>query len=255
VLVLGVAKSGFGGGIGILAVPLFLIALPAGPALGMLLPILIVADLFAVWQHVQHRDSRHLRPLLFGALFGILLGTLVLLSIRWLFQDPTAAEPIRTPELTRALNGVVGSACLLLVLLQVYRSTGHRDLEVPRGPAVARVFGCAAGVASTLAHSAGPVISIYLLEQRLPKRALVGTAAVFFLTVNLVKLPAYASLGLITGGTMQDALWTLPLIPVGAVLGLRLHHLVPEKPFTVLLYSGTAAAAVYLIWKASIGSG
>ena len=76
-----------------------------------------------------------------------------------------------------------------------------------------------------------------------------------FRTVNLAKLPTYTALGLLTGGTLLDSLRALPLIHVGAALGLWLHHRVPEKPFTVVLYSPTALAAVYLIWKASTGSG
>ena len=58
----------------------------------------------------------------------------------------------------------------------------------------------------------------------------------FFTIVNLIKLPAYAGLGLLAPGNLMTSLVLLPLAPLGMVLGLKLHHIVPEKPFFRIAY-------------------
>lgn len=244
ILITGIAKAGFGGGVGILAVPLFAAALPAGRAIGMLLPLLIVADCFANLHHLKNRSPQHLRWLLVGAIAGIALGTLLFLALQWTARDGDPAARIN-----RMLNLVVGGVCLLLVLVQVWRLLGGRVPHVPGTPLAGHITGAVAGFVSTLAHSAGPVISVYLLERRLEKRLLVGTAALFFLVVNLAKVPTFVWMGFITRDTLLQSLWVLPVIPLGTLLGYWMHKHVAEKPFTIIMYLGAAAAAGNMIYK------
>lgn len=243
-VITGISKAGFGGGIGILAVPLFAAALPPGRAIGMLLPLLIVADCFANLHHLRHRSRRHLRWLLTGALGGIVLGTLLFVSLQW-----TAGRGDSATRINRMLNLIVGGVCLLLVLVQVWRLLGGRVPRIPGTPLAGRVTGAVAGFVSTLAHSAGPVISVYLLERHLDKRLHVGTSALFFLLTNLAKIPTFVGMGFITSQTLLQSLWVLPVIPLGTLLGFWMHRHVAERPFTVIMYLGAAAAAGNMIYK------
>ena len=77
---------------------------------------------------------------------------------------------------------------------------------------------------------------------------MVGTMAVFFCVLNFMKLPTFFALDLIHGGTMVATLWLLPIVPVGAMLGLWMYKRVPQKPFTVIMYIA-AAAAGNMIYK------
>lgn len=240
VLVVGIAKAGFGGGVGVLAVPLVANALPAERAIGVMLPILIFADLFSVYSHRRGVSWPHLHSLVIGAATGIVLGTWVL----WTFQE--------TGQLTWALNLTVGSVCLLFVAVQLYRLLGGHVPRIPPGPVGGLASGGFAGIVSTIAHSAGPVISIYLLEQRLNKTRLVATMVVFFLVVNCLKLPTYFGLGLITGKTLIESALFAAFVPVGIVVGLWMHKRLAEKPFTVIMYLAAAAAGARMLYKALV---
>ncbi|MEM9252122.1 MAG: sulfite exporter TauE/SafE family protein [Planctomycetota bacterium] len=231
VLVTGIAKSGFGGGIGILAVPLVAMALPADRAVGVMLPILIAADVFAVAQHARHADRKHLTWTLSGGLAGIAIG----LAVLWWY----AGSP---RGMSLMLTLTIGVICLAFVGVQAYRLVGGRLPRVPGGPWPGRISGAAGGVTSTLAHAAGPVMTVYFLERQLAKRVLVGTMVSYFFIVNWAKVPGYAWLGVLTWERFVEAMWFVWLVPVGALIGWWMLKRVPEKPFTAIMYLATAAA-------------
>ncbi|MBB6431736.1 sulfite exporter TauE/SafE family protein [Algisphaera agarilytica] len=237
VLIIGIAKSGFGGGIGILAVPLLALALNPEVAVGVLLPILILGDIVALIQHRKFRSWRHLRWAFVGGAVGIGVGTILF----WVFRS--------SQVMATALNLTVGGVCVVFVGIQVYRMLGGKVPAVPDNAASGVTAGGVAGVVSTLAHSAGPVMTIYLLEHKLEKRVLVGTLVLFFFLLNLAKLPTYVGFGLINGKTLLASAIMLPLVPVGSLLGLWMHRVIAERPFTFIMYAGAAAAGLRMVWK------
>ena len=237
VIIVGIAKSGFGGGVAVVATPLFAIAMPTSEAVGVLLPVLIAADVFAVYQHYKNGKYRLLAWLWAGALVGVLAATGLIAILG------------HAGLLERALNISVGVVCLGFVGLQLYRMFGGTVRGIPTGRGGALVTGGSAGVVSMLAHSAGPILTIYLLERKELKAAFVGTMAVFFIVLNLMKVPPYFALGLIHPGTMVASIWLLPLVPVGALLGYWMYKRVPEKPFTVIMYVAAALAACHMVYK------
>ena len=237
VIVIGIAKSGFGGGVGILAVPLMAAAIDPGAALGVMLPILIAADVVAVAQHHRHFSGFHLGWSLLGAAVGIAFGTVVL----WLFQVSESQA--------RMLNLTVGGVCVGFVAVQVYRLLGGKVPKVPDNRRSAIGAGGLAGAVSTLAHAAGPVMTIYLLEHRLAKQRLVSTLVLFFFVVNIAKLPTYLGQGIINTQTLQASAWLILLVPVGSLIGIWLHRMVAEKPFALIMYVGALAAGARMVWK------
>lgn len=236
-VILGIAKTGFGGGIGILAVPLTANVLPTDKALGVLLPMLIVGDVFAASIHRRNVDWPTLRPVLLGSVLGIVAGTGLFL----LLSD--------VANLKVALNLVVGGICLVMVLVQAWRLAGGNLPRVRPTRTSGGIVGSAVGLASTLAHSAGPVAAIYFLEIKHDKARLVATAAWLFFLVNLMKLPTYFGLGLVSPGTLAQSLWATAGIPIGTLLGLWMHKRIPEKPFTIVIYLAAAAAAGWMVYK------
>lgn len=249
VLIIGIAKSGFGGGIGILAVPLTASALPPEMpqvALGMMLPILIAADIVAVWQHRGNQSWWRLCWSLGAAALGIAAAGALVVWFRAGSEDAARQEQL----LGSLLGLLVGGLCLLLVLIQCYRFLGGKLPRVPDTRLSAATAGGVAGFISMLSHGAGPIMSVYLLEQRIAKRLLVGTLAVFFFAVNLMKVPVYVQLGWITRHTLVESAMWFVLVPIGGAVGLWMHKRIPERPFSAVMYLGAAAAAGNMIYTA-----
>jgi uncharacterized protein len=239
VLVIGLSKAGFGGGIGILAMPLTAAAMPGQPQrmLGILLPILILADILSNLHYLKAWETRLLKPLLAGAAAGILLGSA---GVLWM-------QRVNPEAFKKGLSLLIGGICLLFVLIQLPGLWGRPIRSLPPGRGSSLAVGGVAGFVSTMSHGAGPIVTLYLLQDKLEKRILVGTLVFFFLLVNVAKVPTYVAMGWINGSTLRDGLWTLPLLPLGTLAGAALHKRVPEKPFIVILYLATAATALHMI--------
>lgn len=239
VLVIGVSKAGFGGGTGVLAVVISGVVMPPGQMLGMLLPILIAADILSNLHYLKEYEWRYLRPLLCGAAVGIGVGSVVF----WMLQkgDPRTFQ--------RALSLLVGVICLVMVGMQGWALTGRRVPTLPPGRMSILGMGTLAGFVSTITHSAGPLVSLYLLQEKLEKRRLVGTLVLFFLIVNVAKVPTFVHLGVINGRTLGDSIWLIPLLPAGTLLGAWMNRKVPERPFVVVMYAAAALTAGWMIWK------
>ena len=209
-----------------------------------MLPILIVADVFAVYQHRKQRSWPHLRPALLGGVAGIVLGT----GLLFLLID--GSNKTRSSEnVSAVLSVLVGSICLLMVAVQVYRLCGGRVPHMPGTKPMGVGVGSAAGFTSMLAHAAGPIMSIYWLDQRMGKRLLTGSLVLYFFLVNTLKLPSYLALGWITWATLKESAVFALFVPIGSLLGIVMHHRIPEKPFTAVMYAGAAVAGAWLIVK------
>lgn len=232
----GGAKTGLSG-IGILAVPLFASVFDPFRSAALLLPVLIVCDGVAVLAWRRHGDQKLLWPLV----PWVLAGTACCALLLWLAGKPhSPLAPLSTH-----LKPILGVLVLSMLALSVWKK-GIEDWlrEHPHaGPAT----GLVAGVATTL-NAAGPVMNLYLLAQKLPKAAFVGTGAWFFLLINVIKLPI---LGMATGTLTLDTLWlTLLLAPfalLGCGLGFLLVKRIPERAFQVTVRVLVLAAGVKLV--------
>jgi uncharacterized protein len=235
VVVLGCVSIGLGKtgvpGINLWFVPVMAQFLPAKISTGFLLPMLIVADLFAIAYYRQHADWKHLGRLLPSAVVGVAIGFagLVLLN-------------------DRAFRPVIGAIVLLMLAIQALRELRHGgDIPVPTGYWFSIVMGVIAGITTMMANAAGPVMAIYLLTMRLPKERYMGTSAWYFFIVNMIKVPFSASQHLITLQTLSVNLLLVPAIVVGALLGARLLAVLPQKAFRTAAQVVAAASAVLLI--------
>jgi hypothetical protein len=241
VVVIGISKAGFGGGLGILAIPLMAAVMPAGHMLGVMLPVLIAADILSNLHYLKAYEVRFLRPLLVGAVAGVILGSVGF----WLLQK---ADPARFQKWLKIL---IGAICLVLVAMQAYGLTGRRVPTLPSRPASSVGVGGLAGFVSTLSHSSGPIVTLYLLQEKVEKRLLVGTLVFFYLLLNVAKMPTYLVLGNINAATLRDSVWLIPLIPAGTLAGVWLHRRLPEKPFLAIMYGFAALTAAHMIWTAA----
>ncbi len=231
VLIAGIAKGGFGGGLTVLSVPVMALVIPPFQAAAIMLPILCLMDLTGLWKYWGNWDSRNLRILIPGAILGIALGGA---TFRWLNED-----------MLRILVGLIA----VLFALDYYLRARALD-ENPRrgGVASGRFWGAMTGFTSFVAHAGGPPASVYLLPQRLDKTMFVGTTVVLFTVVNYVKLLPYAWLGQFHQDNLFTAVMLAPLAPMGILLGVWLHHRVPTPWFYRICYGFLLVTGLRLLW-------
>jgi len=229
VLLMGLAKSGFLGGFGSLAVPLMALTVPVPQAAAIMLPLLFVMDVAGLQKMWRERDAALLRLLVPAGLIGTVVGTVLF----GLLSPKTVA-------------GIVG-AMTLLFLAQRLVFPPRPDAPPPSRP-LGFVLGIASGFTSFVAHAGSPPISAYVLPLKLPPIRFAATMAVFFATVNLSKWLPYAWLGLIDMQNMSTSLLLLPLAPVGVWLGVWATRRIASTWFYRLAYSGMFLTGAKLLW-------
>jgi len=201
----------------------------AKTAVAACLPVLLVGDVLAVAWYRHHAQWRKLAKLLPYVVLGMLPGWLVLRALQ-----------------ANQLRPVIGGLVLALLVLELARRRFQWD-HVPRSRWFIAGTGLLAGFATTVAHAAGPVMTIYLLSQGMAKREFMGTAAWFFLLVNLSKIPVYLGEGMITPDVLRFDLVIVPGVLVGAALGVFVLTKIPQRVFDALALSLAAVAAVRLL--------
>jgi uncharacterized membrane protein YfcA len=236
VLIVGISKGGFGGGVGMIAVPLLSLAVPLPRAAAVLLPILCVMDLFAVRAYRGELSRPDLHRLIPGAITGIGLGAFAfgVFEERWL----------------RVTVGAIAVAFSADWALGLSRSRGRPREARPPGAAAGTFWGLVAGFTSTLAHAGGPPVSLYLLPRRLHPTLYVGTTVVVFTIINYVKLIPYAWLGQLRADNLATSLVLLPLAPLGVRLGRWLHDRVDETGFYRIVYGLLLLTGLKLVGEA-----
>ncbi|MHC5144329.1 MAG: sulfite exporter TauE/SafE family protein [Planctomycetota bacterium] len=227
---IGVSKTGLPG-VGILVVPLLAIVFPAKPSVGLLLPILIIADLFAVGYYRHHGQWRHLVKLLPWAVIGIGFGYVILSKI-----DSQTLKP---------LIGLIVLAMLAIRLRSILKNDPQ---HMPQHWSFAAIMGLLAGAITMMANAAGPVMVLYLLSMHFPKQKFIGTAAWFFFIVNWIKVPLMSNLNMITATSLKIDLMVFPAVVLGAVAGIWLLKRIPQRLFNIIALLLATAAAIKLLF-------
>ncbi len=216
------------GGVGILAVLLMALAIPGPESPGVILPMLIAADIIAV---VYYR-----RACQWGILLRLIPPSIVGVALAWWFLANISGIDF---------SKLIGWVILAMLVLDILLTDAFRNAA--KGRVATGIIGSFAGAASMIANAAGPIFGIYLLQMGLGKAEFVGTRSWFFLIVNLIKLPFAIGLGITTTQSLTLNLYYLPLILVGAFLGKRLLSYINLTLFKALIRATVLLAAARLI--------
>jgi uncharacterized membrane protein YfcA len=223
VILVGISKSGFGGGAGVIATPLMSLTIPVPEAAALLLPLLIIADMLSLRHYYNDWDRPTISATLPGAVIGIILGGIF-------FGVFTSQEDL--------LKKSIGLFSIAFVMYQLARNTVFKiptdKNAMPRW--AGWPLGMLAGFSSTLAHAGGPPFVIYLLPQGLRQSTFVGTTVIFFTSVNLIKLIPYGLLGLLQVGNLLIVAVLAPLAFVGVWIGVYLNKRFSPIWFNRLVY-------------------
>jgi uncharacterized membrane protein YfcA len=229
----GVSKAGITG-LSILSIALFNHVFPSSKqASGLVLPLLIFGDFVAVFAYRKHTQWRYLWRLFPWTAAGVVLGYFTLGRI----SDHTA----------RILIGWIIVSLAILSFWRRYVSASPEENAAEFHWSVGAAIGMTAGFITLIANAAGPLMAIYLVAMRLPKMEYVGTAAVFFMLLNLFKVPFMVDLGLITSQSFSFNLMLAPAVLLGALAGRWLLKQVNQNLFEQLVLLLSAIGGILLI--------
>lgn len=223
--IVAISKSGFGGAMGALSLPVLLIAMPPGPALAVLLPVFLLCDFFVGWKY-RHHTIRRLVVLMFAAACaGQLLGWLLYKQINevvLLGFIGGLALFTGGRYFYRLLNPLPQSAAISRHALRVLRRR-----SAPR----AGIWCGLSGLASFISLTGGIPAQVYLLPLQLPRMFFIGTMGWYFLLINVAKLPFYIELGLFDAASLTASLVLAPLVPLGVFCGIYLNRKMSDAWF------------------------
>lgn len=229
-VILGMTKTGIQG-LGILTVPVFAYLFGAKNSTGILLPIICFADLMAILYYRTNLKLKNIFRLLPWTLVGLVLALLVDHLI-----PATGFKQLM-------------AFCIMLGLIVMFWSERKEQIsEITDSYWYAPLFGLMVGFATMIGNAAGPILTVYLLSMRLPKYEFVSTAAWFIMFVNLLKVPLQVFVwDNISLEIFLLDLYTIPFLALGAVIGVRLVKIIPEKLFRKLMIILTVLSAFMLL--------
>ncbi|WP_281541722.1 sulfite exporter TauE/SafE family protein [Maribacter aestuarii] len=229
--VIGVSKSGIKG-IAIIIVTLMALAFGAKESTGLIVPLLIVGDIFAVIYYNRHTQWKYIVRFLPWMMLGVLIGVLVGKDL---------------DESTFKL-GMVG--IILGSVVMMYWWDRKKSKRVPTHWAFAGSMGIMAGITTMIGNLAGAFSNIFFLAMRLPKNEFIGTAAWLFFIINIFKLPFHI---FVWETISLDTLWVnLKLIPgilIGLFVGVRLVKIIKDDFYRKMILVLTALGAILILFR------
>jgi uncharacterized membrane protein YfcA len=217
VILMGLSKGGFSG-LGLLSLPLMALVVSPVTAAAIMLPLLISQDVVTVWSYRREFDRRNLATLMPGALLGVLAGYLLAAKV----SDTAVGLAVGVISVGFALRRLIG----------------------PKGPPVVTharwdlgsFWGFLCGFTSMIAHAGGPPFQIYVMPQRLAPPVFVGTGAIFFAAMNLIKLGPYLALGQFSQQNLLASAALFPVAIAATIAGVWLVRRVPAERFYTIIY-------------------
>ena len=219
IILYGIAKSGLGGSISLISVPLMTVVMPLNQALAVILPILIFSDIVAVYRFRREFDFSTLKLIVPFAALGIIIGSF---TFKYFSED-----------LLKLIVGIMG----FLFAGHYFLFKKEKKTPTKKNFLKGAIFSSIAGFSSFCVHAGGTPTSIYLLPLRLKKEIYVGTRIIFFTFVNLIKLPLYIYLSMMNFDTLYQSVLLLPLAITGIFIGYKLLKIIDENLFYNIIYA------------------
>lgn len=234
VLLVGLAKGGFGGSVTMIGVPLMALAVSPVVAAGIMLPILVVMDIVGLVAWRGTYDRKVLRVILPASIVGVGLG----------FLTATMISP-------NGIRLMIGLLCLVFAL-HWFAAARHRP--EPRAPDRARglFWGIVSGFTSFATHAGGPPFQVYVMPLRLEPAVYAGTTVIFFAVTNVVKLAPYFWLGQFSAENLMTSAVLLPLAPIATLAGVWLVRRTNRERFYLITYALLVPVGAKLVWDSVV---
>lgn len=228
---LGVAKGGIKG-FGAIITTLLAIVFGSKASTGVLMPLLIVGDVFAVIYYHRHANWSYLKKLMPWIILGVLVGV-------WYGKD--------LPE-NEFKQGMALIILLSVVLMWV--ADRKKTYQVPDNKFFASIMGSLTGFATMVGNLAGPFSELYFLALRTPKEVFIGTSAWLFFLTNIFKLPFHIWVWhTINNHSVKIDLFLLPALIIGLYTGISLVKVVKQNHFRMLIMILTGIGAIFIFFR------
>jgi len=235
VLLVGLSKSGLVGSMGMVAVPLLSLVMPARDATGMMLPVLLAMDAIAVWVYRKEANWHVLWIMLPGALVGTILG--------WLLWS------IVTDAQVLLAVGIITVLFMLDALLPIRK----RLPDTPPSRVWGGLWGAVAGITSFISHTGGPPFQIYTLPLRMAPTVYAATTAFFFAIVNTMKLVPFFFLGTLSVSNLELSAILIPVGLIGVAIGVYLVRRISAKAFYTIAYLLILLLGIKILYDGIMG--
>ncbi|MFD1316247.1 sulfite exporter TauE/SafE family protein [Namhaeicola litoreus] len=228
---LGMSKAGIKG-IGVLVVLLMAYVFESKPSTGVLIPLMILADVMAVYYYHRHARWMYLLKLLPAMCVGVLLGV-------WFGQS-----------ISEVLFKQLMAGFILLTILIMFGLDQAKKRNIPNNVFFSSGMGLLSGFTSMIGNLAGSFANIYFLAMRLPKNEFIGTAAWLFFIINVFKLPFHIfSWKTVTKDSLQIDLFLIPFVFLGFYLGIKVVEKINNEFYRKFILIVTGLGAIFILFK------
>ena len=231
IILFGIAKSGLGGSIALISIPLMTVTMSLSQALAIILPILILSDFVAVYRFRKEYDLETLKLIIPSAAVGIIIAS---------FTFSYFSE-----KLLEFIIGVMG----FLFAGHYFIFKSKKIIASKKNILKGSICTMIAGFTSFSVHAGGTPTSVYLLPLRMKKEVYVGTRVIFFTFVNLIKLPFYIHLSMMNFDTIKQSLYLMPLSILGIAIGIKILKIISEDLFYNIIYALIFISSTKLIFN------
>ncbi|HZY67609.1 MAG TPA: sulfite exporter TauE/SafE family protein [Devosia sp.] len=235
VFIVGLSKSGLVGSMGMVAVPMLALVMPARDATGMMLPVLLAMDAIAIWIYRRDANWHVLRIMLPGALVGTVLG--------WLLWS------VVTDAQVLLAVGIITVLFMLDALLPLRK----RLPDTPPSRGWGAFWGGAAGLTSFISHTGGPPFQIYALPLGMTPTVFSATTAFFFAIVNTSKLLPYYFLGTLSVSNLELSALLIPFGLAGVGVGVYLVRRISARAFYTIAYTLILLLGIKILYDGIVG--
>lgn len=228
-LLVGMSKVGVFGAV-MMAVPTLAIIFGGKNSSGIMLPLLLMADVFGAAYYRKDAQWDHLKKILPPSFVGVILGTYVGNYI--------------SDEVFKLIMGVIIFLSIFILLWLEF----SKNKAVPKGSWFAISIGVLLGFTTMVGNLAGSVMALYLLANDMPKNKFIGTIAWFFISINLFKVPFHVFFWhTVDWNTFLLDLCLLPVVALGAYLGIKLVKQMNDTVYRYFIIVMTVVAAAFMV--------
>lgn len=228
VVLQGLSKGGFAG-LNLLSLPLLALVVSPLDGAAIMLPILMVQDIVTVYSYRRSYDCRAASILIAGAIIGIGLAAVIASNVS-----------IAVIELGM---GVISVGFVVDAFVRKRIKAGE-----PRKPAIPSgiFWGACGGFTSFITNTGAPPVQVYLLPLHMKSEFYVGTMAVFFAVINLLKFVAFFMLGQLAVGKLITSSLLFPIGIASTLFGVWLVRKIRTEEFYKIIYSLVLIIGIYL---------
>lgn len=230
-LLIGMSKAGIKG-IGILFVTLIALVYGAKESTGIIMPLLILGDIFAVIYYKRHTKWIYILKFLPWMIFGVLVAVFIGKDI---------------PEsIFKILMAIIIISSVFL--MWVWDSMKYQ--KIPTHWSFSTIMGSLAGITTMIGNLAGPFANIYFLAVRIPKNEFIGTSAWLFFLINIFKVPFHVlSWKTINFDSLNISLSLTPYVIIGLILGVKIVEKINNDSYRKLILIFTALGGLGILIK------